>query len=273
VRFARREREPNRQAAAIDYRMYLAGQTASRTAHGLSLVASDTSGVLMNAHNRRVDHLDGGVMSSSQCVHDPAPDARPTPANEAIVTSRLGAKLLRQVAPRCARSQDPKDAVQDTAVVYTRDTPWRIRQHRLDGSPLTVGEFIAHGVFRSFLAGVHDVHVFTEYEDEQVGFQVNFTLLGAYRFLNITMSDIANRCLDLGDLLGDAEAKRLADSLHDAADWPARFDLMDGFLLERLRRGRPMSPDVAWALKSLQASHGARSIGALSRDLACSRRP
>lgn len=128
------------------------------------------------------------------------------------------------------------------------------------------------GVFRSFLAGLHDVHVFTEYEGEQMGFQVNFTLLGAYRFLNITMSNVANRCLDLGDLLGDAVADRLADSLHDAADWPARFDLMDGFLLERLRRGRPMSPDVAWTLKSLQASHGARSIGALSRDLACSRK-
>ena len=101
---------------------------------------------------------------------------------------------------------------------------------------------------------------------------MNFALLGAYRFLNITMSDIANRCLDLGDLLGDTEADRLANSLHDAADWPARFDLMDRFLLERLRRGRPMSPDVAWALKSVQASHGARSIGALSRDLACSRK-
>ena len=101
---------------------------------------------------------------------------------------------------------------------------------------------------------------------------MNFTLFGAYRFLNITMSDIANRCLDLGDLLGDAEVDRLADSLHDAADWPARFDLMDCFLLERLHRGRPMSPDIAWALKSLQESHGTRSIGALSRDLACSRK-
>jgi hypothetical protein len=84
VRFARREREPNRQAAAIDYRMYLAGQTASRTAHGLSLVASDTSGVLMNAHNRRVDHLDGGVMSSSQRVNDPAPRARPAPPTASL---------------------------------------------------------------------------------------------------------------------------------------------------------------------------------------------
>jgi AraC-like DNA-binding protein len=126
--------------------------------------------------------------------------------------------------------------------------------------------------FRSFLAGLHDVHVFTEYEGAQMGFQVNFTLLGAYRFLNIAMSDIANRVLDLGDLLGDADADRLADSLQDADGWPARFDLVDRFLLQRLRQGRPMSPDVAWALKSLQASRGARSIGALSRDLSCSRK-
>jgi AraC-like DNA-binding protein len=162
-------------------------------------------------------------------------------------------------------------------------TPMRRLQPPFAGIPLivTFGPSIdiingdrptERGVFRSFLAGLHDVHVFTEYAGEQSGFQVNFTLLGAYRFLNITMSDVANCCVDLGDLLGDAEADRLADSLHDAGGWPARFDLMDGFLLERLRRGRPMSPDVAWALKSLQASQGARSIGALSRDLACSRK-
>jgi hypothetical protein len=51
----------------------VAGETAPRTAHGLSPVASDASGVLMNAHNRGVDHLDGSIMSCSQCAHDPAP--------------------------------------------------------------------------------------------------------------------------------------------------------------------------------------------------------
>lgn len=161
--------------------------------------------------------------------------------------------------------------------------PMRRLQPPFDGIPMivTFGPSIdiingdrpaERRLFRSFLAGLHDVHVFTEYLGEQMGFQVNFTLLGAYRFLNITMSDIANRVIDLGDLLGHAAADRLADALQDADDWPARFDVMDHFLLERLRGGRPMSPDVAWALKSLQASHGARSIGALSRDLSCSRK-
>src|ERR1700687_1369689 len=130
----------------------------------------------------------------------------------------------------------------------------------------------ARQVHRSFLAGLHDVHVFTEYEGDQCGFQLNFTLVGAYRFLNITMSDLANRCVNLGDLLGEGEAERLADRFQEVPDWPARFDLMDEYLLARLARGRPMSPDVVWALRSLQQSGGARSIGALSRDLSCSRK-
>jgi hypothetical protein len=134
VRFAVREREPDRQAAAINHHMYLAGETAPRPAYGLTLVASDASGVLMNAH-RGVDHLDGSIMSSSQCVHDPAPHASPPPANEAIVASGIGAELLRQIAPRCAKSQDPKIAIQDTAVVH----PWGIA--RLFGS---IGLMAAH---------------------------------------------------------------------------------------------------------------------------------
>src|ERR1041385_5408710 len=77
-------------------------------------------------------------------------------------------------------------------------------------------------LYRSFLAGLHDVHVFTEYAGEQRGIQIDFTLLGAYRFLNITMSDIANRCIDLGDLLSRTVADQLADALQDAEDWPAR---------------------------------------------------
>jgi AraC-like DNA-binding protein len=124
---------------------------------------------------------------------------------------------------------------------------------------------------RSFLAGLHDVHVFTEYLGAQRGFQVNFTLLGAYRFLGVAMSEIANRCLDLDDLLGTAAAE-LGECLQEASDWPARFDVMDRFLLRRIAGGRAMSPDIAWALAALQSSRGDRSIGALSRALGCSRK-
>jgi hypothetical protein len=38
VRFTSREREPDRQTAAVNHYMYLAGVTSSRPAHGLSLL-------------------------------------------------------------------------------------------------------------------------------------------------------------------------------------------------------------------------------------------
>jgi hypothetical protein len=49
----------------------------------------------MNAHNGRVNHLHGRIMSSSNWFHDAAPDASPTPANEAIVAGGIGAEALR----------------------------------------------------------------------------------------------------------------------------------------------------------------------------------
>jgi hypothetical protein len=51
--------------------------------------------VLMHAYNRCVDHLDGGVMGTCQCIHDPPPDACSTPANEAVVASGVWTERLR----------------------------------------------------------------------------------------------------------------------------------------------------------------------------------
>lgn len=83
-------------------------------------------------------------MRLSQRVHDPAPNASPTPANETVVAGGIWAEAAGQIAPWCSRSQDPEDAVEDTPIVR----PWYatrfVRQHRLDGHPFVVGEFIAH---------------------------------------------------------------------------------------------------------------------------------
>jgi hypothetical protein len=69
----------------------------------------------------REAELDGHrIMSCGQCIHNLIPDAAPSPANEAIVAGHIGTKALRQIAPSRAGSQDPKDAVRDTAVVHPR---------------------------------------------------------------------------------------------------------------------------------------------------------
>jgi hypothetical protein len=46
--------------------MNFAGQSASRTTHRLASVSSNAGGVLMHAHDRRVDHLHGRIMSGGK---------------------------------------------------------------------------------------------------------------------------------------------------------------------------------------------------------------
>src|SRR5215471_6358275 len=91
-----------------------------------------------------VDHLDSGIVGSGKCVYDAAPDTNPPPADETVIAGRVRAKMIRQIAPRCPGSQDPEDAVEDTSVVYPRNATRLVRQHRLDGKPFIVGEFVAH---------------------------------------------------------------------------------------------------------------------------------
>lgn len=98
----------------------------------------------MHPNNRCVDHLHRRIMSGGQRVHDAAPDASPPPANEAVVASGRRTEVIRQVAPWCSGSQDPEDAIKDTPVVHPRHATRLVRQHRFDGGPFMVGEFVAH---------------------------------------------------------------------------------------------------------------------------------
>jgi limonene-1,2-epoxide hydrolase len=71
----------------------------AKAAHVLLIIASDAGSVLMHSHDGRIDHLHRRIMHCGQCIHDLVPDPSPSPANEAIVTSRIGTKRLRQIAP------------------------------------------------------------------------------------------------------------------------------------------------------------------------------
>jgi hypothetical protein len=51
----------------------------------------------MQAHNGRIDHLHGRVMSDAKCLHDLVPDASPSPANEGIVAGSVWTKAFRQI--------------------------------------------------------------------------------------------------------------------------------------------------------------------------------
>jgi hypothetical protein len=96
----------------------------------------------MDADNGGVDHLNSGIMGSGKCVYDAAPDTSPPPADEPVVASGVWAKRHRQITPRCSRSQDPEDTIEDTSVVHPRNATWLVRQHRPYGSPFIV--LVAH---------------------------------------------------------------------------------------------------------------------------------
>ena len=76
----------------------------------------------MHTDNRCVDHLHRCIMGSGQCVHDPAPDASPPPAKEAVVVSGVRTEVIGQVAPRCPDRKTQKMPLR-TRRSFTRGTP------------------------------------------------------------------------------------------------------------------------------------------------------
>lgn len=129
--------------------------------------------------------------------------------------------------------------------------------------------------YDSFIAGLHDQSADTLSGGDSACLQVNLTPLGAFRLLGLPMHEIANRTLDLMDLLGAGGAD-LIDRLRHAGDWRQRFDHLDAFLLARISDAVPaggnFGDDIAWALHQLQRSHGRIAIGRLADDLSVSRK-
>src|SRR5436190_24136823 len=77
-------------------------------------------------------------------AHNLRPDACASPANETVVAGRVRTEVVRQVTPWSPGPQDPEDAIQNAAVIHSRHAARLIGQHRLDGSPFVVGEFVTH---------------------------------------------------------------------------------------------------------------------------------
>ena len=100
---------------------------------------------------------------------------------------------------------------------------------------------------RSFLAGLHDVHVLTEFADAQRGHQVNFTLLGAHRFLDAASHVAATAAWILATSSADAGGRPPKREAAASREGLARaIRPMDRFLLERLHAGGDC-PMIAWA--------------------------
>jgi AraC-like DNA-binding protein len=125
--------------------------------------------------------------------------------------------------------------------------------------------------FRSFIAGIHDAHVVTEYAGHQHGVQVDLTPLGAHRLLGIPMRELANNVVEL-DALRGREIEHLIDQLASDATWTDRFDLLDRVLARWMAEGPDPDRAVAWAWHQLRNSHGLVGVADLAEEIGWSRR-
>ncbi|GEL18067.1 helix-turn-helix transcriptional regulator [Pseudonocardia asaccharolytica] len=125
----------------------------------------------------------------------------------------------------------------------------------------------------SFLAGMHDAAVITEFTGAQGGVQVDLTPLGVFTLLRRPMPELTNRTPRL-DELDDAALSALPARLAEDRDWARRFARLDRYLGSRLLDDRAAHPDpeVAWAWDTLVDSDGAVPVAALAAEAGWSRR-
>jgi hypothetical protein len=98
----------------------------------------------MDAHDRAVDHLNLTIVCLDDGIHQAIPDAGLAPPVEAIVGARVRPIPIRQIAPRGARAQHPKDAVEDPAIVAGLAASTVLGKKRLDDAPLEIGQVVPH---------------------------------------------------------------------------------------------------------------------------------
>ena len=92
-------------------------------------------------------------------------------------------------------------------------------------------------------------------------------------FGGLSLLELANRVFDLDDVLGRAAgAERLRQRLLETANLGAGLDLVENWLVDRLRIGPRAHPLTRAALDALQKSHGTVRVEAIARNLGVSAR-
>ncbi len=134
----------------------------------------------------------------------------------------------------------------------------------LDGAITANGEPLPD----AWLGGLDDTYTVVGVGRCYAALDIELTPLGAHTVLGRPMTEIAGRCVPLGDLFGSG----LVDRLRDARSWTERFDVLEGFLLTRAASGPRSTPAVAHAVARLYETRGGIRIHALAAELGYSRR-
>lgn len=122
------------------------------------------------------------------------------------------------------------------------------------------------GVIGSLVAGLWDGPALCEHPGGQEAIRLELTPLGAYRMLAAPTGELTNLVVELGDVLGP-DAGELVERLAAAADWAARFDLLDAVLLARFERGPDPAPEVGHAWRLLVDAAGVIPVARVAAEV------
>lgn len=182
----------------------------------------------------------------------------------ALPRPELTAHVGRLWGVRSAGSPERRTepCVPGTALIISLEHGWGIGTG--PDAPLRRRTSFAGGISLSPAVSRHDgrMHVM----------QVDLTPLGTSAILGVPGAALAGDVVGLGDLVGESEAARLAERLAVTDGWPARFTLLQDWLVRRVRIAAAPRADVAWAVGLLDATGGRLPIEALQDELRCSRR-
>lgn len=111
----------------------------------------------------------------------------------------------------------------------------------------------------AFLNGPHDSFTTVAGSCAPSYLELWLAPLGAYRILGMPLDALPGQPLDVVDVLGP-DGRRFGEQVRGLPTWRERFALVDNFLLERMDRGRPPSPEVSHALALLIEGGGQEPI-------------
>lgn len=182
--------------------------------------------------------------------------SRPVPAHMAHVVSSISFYRERGLPLTGFRHAAPLAV----PLLVSLGTPFRIALGREPGDADTQP---------SFAAGLFPGPVQIESDGHAMCVQIDFTLLGAYRFYGGAVPDLTARMVDIGDLLG-RQGRDLGAMVAEADGWQRRLEIIEAFVLARAVH--EPSPAIAAALSRLGRSAGAARIADLATDIGWSRK-
>jgi AraC-like DNA-binding protein len=162
-----------------------------------------------------------------------------------------------QAAGSCARLREvPFPGV---PLILGLESSWRI-----DGPESTARE-------ESFVAGLHEAPTFVQPEDGTWScIELRLTPVATHRLLGVPMHELANRTIALADLV--PEGAQVTEQLRNTASWPARFRLVERFLMRRLAGGCPPAREISWSWEQLRRTSGSTPISVLAEEVGWSHR-